>query len=61
MALNMRGSPTISGMNAVRAGIERASSVPFRNPTQMKSQKDTLPVMTMIAMKNVATPFSACP
>ena len=45
MALNMRGSPTISGMNAVRAGMERASSVPFRNPTQMKSQNDTLPVM----------------
>ena len=61
MALNINGSPTISGMNAVRAGMESASSVPFRNPTQMKSQNETLPVMTMTAMKSVATPFSAWP
>ena len=60
IALNISPSPTISGMKAVRAGIDSASTVPFRNPTQMKSKKVTLPVMMMIAITSVATPFSAC-
>ena len=41
MALNIRLSPTTSGINAVLAGIESDNTVPFRAPTQMKSQKVT--------------------
>ena len=60
IALNINRSPTISGMNAVLAGIERARTVPFRNPTHMKSQNVTVPNNRIKAIPKVAAPLSIC-
>ena len=43
IALKMSRSPTISGISAVRAGMDSAMMVPFKKPIAMKCQKVTSP------------------
>ena len=57
MALKMSSSPTSSGIKAVRAGIDNASTVPFKNPITRKAEKSALPENIIKAITKVARPF----
>ena len=57
IALKTRSSPTTSGIKAVRAGIDNASAVPFKNPITRKAEKSALPENIIKAINKVAIPF----
>ena len=57
IALKMSSSPTTSGIKAVRAGIDNASTVPFRNPIVKKAEKSAMPENIIKAINKVAIPF----
>ena len=59
MAVKIKRSGMISGTKAWRAGIDSASTVPLKNPNQIKSQNVTLPLKMIAAITKVATQLSA--